>query len=161
MTQTFNGIKYMFFWGGMFSNWYVSDDQFTIDGITYNCGEQYMMYQKAMTFNDKETAKKILDEIVPSEQKKLGRLVKKYNDSTWNRVRYNIVKIGLKEKFSCNKNLKEYLLKYRGYQIVEASPYDRIWGIGYYEQDAIKNIDNWGENLLGEILTELSQEIKY
>ena len=64
MRQTFNGINYMFFWGGMFSNWYISDDQFTVDGITYNCGEQYMMYQKAMTFNDKETAKKILDEIV-------------------------------------------------------------------------------------------------
>ena len=150
----------MFFWGGMFSNWYISDDQFTVDGITYNCGEQYMMYQKAMTFNDKETAKKILDEIVPSEQKKLGRLVKNYNDSTWNRVRYNIVKRGLFAKFSQNENLKEYLLKYKGYQIVEASPYDRIWGIGYYEQDAINNINNWGENLLGKILTELAQEIK-
>ena len=160
MRQTFNGINYMFFWGGMFSNWYISDDQFTVDGITYNCGEQYMMYQKAMTFNDKETAKKILDEIVPSEQKKLGRLVKNYNDSTWNRVRYNIVKRGLFAKFSQNENLKEYLLKYKGYQIVEASPYDRIWGIGYYEQDAINNINNWGENLLGKILTELAQEIK-
>ena len=160
MRQTFNGINYMFFWGGMFSNWYISDDQFTVDGITYNCGEQYMMYQKAMTFNDKETAKKILDEIVPSEQKKLGRLVKNYHDSTWNRVRYNIVKRGLFAKFSQNENLKEYLLKYKGYQIVEASPYDRIWGIGYYEQDAINNINNWGENLLGKILTELAQEIK-
>ena len=160
MRQTFNGINYMFFWGGMFSNWYISDDQFTVDGITYNCGEQYMMYQKAMTFNDKETAKKILDEIVPNEQKKLGRLVKNYNDSTWNRVRYNIVKRGLFAKFSQNENLKEYLLKYKGYQIVEASPYDRIWGIGYYEQDAINNINNWGENLLGKILTELAQEIK-
>ena len=160
MRQTFNGINYMFFWGGMFSNWYISDEQFTVDGITYNCGEQYMMYQKAMTFNDKETAKKILDEIVPSEQKKLGRLVKNYNDATWNRVRYNVVKRGLFAKFSQNENLKEYLHKYKGYQIVEASPYDRIWGIGYYEQDAINNINNWGENLLGKILTELAQEIK-
>jgi len=158
MRQEYNGVNYMFFWSGIFSNWYVSD--FIVNGITYNCGEQYMMHQKALTFNDKKTAKEIMEELMPNLQKQLGRKVKNYNDSVWNRVRYDVVKKGLREKFKQNENSKAYLLKYKDYQIVEASPYDRIWGIGYYEQDAIKNFDNWGENLLGKMLTELAQEIK-
>ena len=158
MRQELNGINYLFFWNGIFSNWYVSD--FTINNVTYNCGEQYMMHQKALFFKDKETANEIMEELMPNLQKQLGRKVKNYDDNAWNRVRYNIVKKGLMEKFKQNENSKAYLLKYKGYQIVEASPYDRIWGIGYYELDAIKNIDTWGENLLGKILTELSQEIK-
>jgi len=39
-----NGIKYKFFWDGLFSNW--SHTEFTVDGIKYNCGEQYMMTEK-------------------------------------------------------------------------------------------------------------------
>lgn len=157
MEKEYKGKKYKFFWGGIFSNWYVAD--FVIDGITYNCGEQYMMYQKAMFFNDIKTADEILEEIVPSEQKALGRQVKNYNDSKWSKVRYDIVKKGLKEKFTQNSSAKKMLLKYKGYQFVEASPKDRIWGIGFDSYVALDNIDNWGENLLGKILTELAQEI--
>jgi ribA/ribD-fused uncharacterized protein len=98
MEQEHKGKKYKFFWGGIFSNWYISD--FIVDGITYNCGEQYMMYQKAIFFNDIKTANKILEEVVPNEQKKLGRQVKNYSDSKWSKVRYDIVKKGLKEKFT-------------------------------------------------------------
>lgn len=158
MKQVYNGVNYMFFWGGIFSNWYVSD--FIVDGITYNCGEQYMMYQKAMFFNDVETANEILEEIIPGEQKALGRKVKNYSDSKWSKVRYDIVKKGLREKFKQSLICKTYLLKHKDYQIVEASPKDAIWGIGYDSYSAIENIDDWGENLLGKILTELAQEIK-
>jgi ribA/ribD-fused uncharacterized protein len=63
MEQIFEGIKYMFFWNGIFSNWHTSF--FEINGVKYNCGEQYMMHQKALTFNDKETADKILVETSP------------------------------------------------------------------------------------------------
>ena len=52
-------IKYKFFWDGIFSNWYYSD--FIVDGILFNCGEQYMMYHKAMTFGDTKTAQKIIE----------------------------------------------------------------------------------------------------
>lgn len=158
MKQTYNGINYMFFWGGMFSNWYVAD--FEVDGVLYNCGEQYMMHMKALTFNDFDTADKIMNECVPSEQKKLGREVKNYKESVWNLVRYELVKKGLKEKFTQIESCKSFLLKHKNCQIVEASPKDRIWGIGYDSYSAIENIDNWGQNLLGKILTELAQEIK-
>jgi ribA/ribD-fused uncharacterized protein len=68
------------------------------------------------------------------------------------------VKKGLREKFSQNKDLKNFLLSYREFIIVEASPYDRIWGIGYDDRSAINNIKDWGENLLGRILNELVNE---
>lgn len=158
MKQTYKGIEYMFFWGGIFSNWYVSD--FTVNGTTYNCGEQYMMHQKALLFNDLETADKIMEECAPPEQKSLGRQVKSFSALAWEKVKYDLVKNGLREKFTQSERAKTYLLKHKHCQIVEASPKDRIWGIGYDSENAINNIDDWGENLLGKILTELAQEIK-
>lgn len=118
-----------------------------------------MMHQKAIAFNDSETAHKILCEYLPANQKKLGREIKNFNEKKWDEIKYNLVKRGLKEKFNQNPQLKRNLLKFRGYQFVEASPKDRIWGIGFGENDAIKNIENWGENLLGKILTELATEL--
>lgn len=157
MEDTHNNIKYKFFWGGPFSNWYKSN--FTINGVTFNCGEQYMMYHKAVTFGDINTAKMIMAEQDPREQKKLGRSVVNFNEDKWNVVKYDIIKNGLREKFKQDVFLKSYISSYYGYKIVEASPFDRIWGIGYKSIDAIKNIDNWGDNLLGRILTELSVEL--
>jgi hypothetical protein len=146
--------KYKFFWKGQFSNWYLSD--FTVNNIIFNCGEQYMMYAKAIFFNDIDTSRQILRTNIPAEQKALGRKVKNYDDSAWNEVRYDLVKKGLIEKFKQNEALSKYLNQYKNYELVEASPYDRIWGIGYSESDAMDNIDNWGTNLLGKILTEIA-----
>lgn len=150
--------KYHFFYKSKLSNWNMST--FTVDGITYNCGEQYMMYQKAITFNDTNTAKLILESTSPREQKNLGRQVKNYDDSIWSQIRFDVVKKGLKERFKQNPILKEELLKHKGKELVEASPIDRIWGIGYDEDNAIQNFNDWGENLLGKILTELITELK-
>lgn len=150
-------IKYKFFLGGILSNWYPAE--FTIDGVKYNCGEQYIMYQKAKLFNDSETALIILKETEPSCQKALGRSIKNFDAKIWDLSKYDIVKRGLREKFTQNTVLKNYLLCHKGYQIVEANPENRIWGIGYSSSDALYNILDWGENLLGKILTELSEEI--
>src|ERR1700722_12927658 len=70
--------KYKFFWDGAFSNWYPST--FFVDGVEFNCVEQYMMYIKAMFFKDKGTADKILLESKPKKQKELGREVKNFNN---------------------------------------------------------------------------------
>lgn len=151
--------KYYFFWKNrsMFSNWFPS--KFKVNGYTYNCGEQYMMHQKAIGFGDLETAHKIMETESPAEQKRLGRTVKNFDNDAWALVRYSVVKRGLREKFQQNPELKAGLLNLKGSIFVEASPMDRIWGIGYTEEDALNNIDNWGLNLLGKILTELSNEI--
>lgn len=151
-----NNKKYKFFWGGIFSNWHLCS--FTVDGITFNCGEQYMMFKKAVIMNDLETAELIMKEKNPRKQKKLGRQVKNYNESLWDNVRYNIVKEGLRQKFIQNPRLKEYLMSFRDHEIVEASPYDSIWGIGFSEEDALGNVDKWGKNLLGNILKDLTNE---
>lgn len=149
-------MKYKFFWNGVFSNWYPS--KFVINEIEYNCGEQYMMYQKAILFKDKEIASKIMNTIIPKLQKTLGKQVKDFHGPTWDFYKYDLIKFGLKQKFEQNPELLKELLKYKGYIFVEASPWDRIWGVGYSEDNALENIDNWGENLLGKILTELCKE---
>ena len=157
MEQIHNGIKYKFFWNGVFSNWHES--HFKVNGVKYKCGEQYMMHQKAIMFGDEETADKILLAHSPSRQKQLGRQVKNFDAARWDAAKYELVKKGLREKFNQNRKFKNELLKYKGFQLVEASPDDRIWGIGFYEGEAIDNIRNWGENLLGKILTELAFEL--
>ncbi len=157
MRTKYDGIEYHFFWNGPFSNWYFSE--FVIDNIKFIGGEQYMMYQKAIVFNDTDTAEKIMEEIFPNKQKSLGRLVKNYDDKVWAEKRYELVKKGLREKFNQNQSLKNKLKSYQGCIFVEASPYDRIWGIGFYDDVALQHIDEWGQNLLGKILTELSNEL--
>lgn len=149
-------MKYTFFWNGIFSNWHKSI--FEVDGITFTSGEQFMMYKKAMLFNDIETADKIMNEEYPRKQKALGRQVKNFNAKIWSDVCYNIIKDGLREKFNQNPEMKKYLISCKDTIIVEASPEDRIWGIGYGEREALENIDDWGQNLLGKICTELANE---
>ena len=151
---------YKFFYSqkSPYSNWYKSD--FTIDGITYNCVEQYMMYTKAILFNDVETASQILSETDQGTIKRLGRQVKNFDEHVWNKYKYSIVKTGVKAKFKQNKQILKNLLSHEGKQFTEASKFDRVWGIGFSEEDALQNVDKWGENLLGKILTEVCNELK-
>ena len=149
--------KYKFFWGGIFSNWYLSD--FEVDGVNFSSGEQYMMYQKALLFGDLDIAEDILFEKNPRNQKAFGRKVRNFNADEWNAASFELVKKGLREKFLQNPELLEYIRTHKGQEIVEASPEDRIWGMGYAIYDAIPNQNNWGENRLGKILTELSLEL--
>jgi len=150
-------IKYKFFWGGYFSNWYPSE--FIVDGIKFNCGEQYMMYQKAKLFGDTNSMNAILISDSPKEQKGLGRGVKNFKADIWDEQRFGLIKIGLKEKFKQDDLFLKELLKYKGYQFVEASPFDNIWGIGYDEKNALSHMNNWGQNLLGKMLTEICEEL--
>lgn len=160
LTNTMKNMnKYKFFWGSTspFSNWYLH--LFVHKGQLFNCSEQAMMYYKAKLFNDNEAGVNILAESNPRIQKQLGRIVKNFDDTIWKEKRYDIVKDILRSKFSGSSELLGYLREHKGFIIVEASPYDRIWGIGYDEKNALANIDKWGENLLGKILTELANEL--
>lgn len=159
-------LDFLFFWGHTknksdkitkvcFSQWYISD--FIIDEILYNCAEKYMMAEKAMLFKDYETLEEILAAENQPEIKALGRKIKNFNEEIWNREKYEIVKRGNLAKFSQGENLKEFLLGTGDKIIVEASPYDSIWGIGMGAND--ENIEDptaWkGENLLGFALMEV------
>ena len=93
---------------GFLSNWYPSP--FTLDGITYANVEQYMMYQKAITFGDSESGAAILATDNPGKIKALGRSVRNYSDTVWNGFRQIVVYKGLLEKFRQNPDLKAQLL---------------------------------------------------
>lgn len=134
---------------GYLSNWYLSD--FTFNGIIYSSMEQYMMYQKAICFKDKEAAREILATTDVGKIKALGRSVKNYDDCYWNGVRQIIVYNGLMAKFSQNEKLKK-MLKETGTSILaECAVNDTIWGIGLSMTD-IRADDpkKWkGQGLLG------------
>lgn len=145
---------YVFFYNGYLSNWYPS--YFNVNKIKYNCMEQFMMAEKARAFHDNKNLSKIMKATAPAIQKALGRNVENYNDNVWQKVRYNIVVKGTIEKYKQNPDLKEKLFTTKGLKLVEASPYDTIWGIGLgIDNPKINNTKSWnGQNLLGKAITE-------
>jgi len=152
--------KHVFFWNGIYSQWYLAD--MVIDGITFNSCEQYMMYRKALLFNDKDTAEEILLEENPREQKKWGRKIKNFDKAIWEQNCLSIVYKGNLAKFTQNQKLQEELLNTEDRFLVEASPLDSIWGIGMAEHDeGVDNPLNWkGLNLLGQALTLVKNQLK-
>jgi len=151
--------KFEFFWGGPFSQWYKSD--FTIDGITYNCAEQYMMAKKALLFQDIDSHTAIMAAKVPAKQKELGRAVKNFDATKWNAVCKQYVYEANFAKFS-KEPLKALLLATAEKEIVEASPYDTIWGIGLSEHNDDRfDKSKWkGTNWLGEVLMQVRDALR-
>jgi ribA/ribD-fused uncharacterized protein len=149
--------QYLYFFSGPFSNWHKSN--FVIDGISYNCVEQYVMYNKALLFANTDIAKQILTTNNPKEQKKLGRAVKNFDMFYWNEHCIQIMFRGCHAKFSQNKRLYDMLMNTTPSMLVEASQFDQIWGIGLNEEDAKKtDPDKWpGKNWLGKTLVELRE----
>jgi ribA/ribD-fused uncharacterized protein len=142
-----------------FSQWYRC--AFTVGANTFNCAEQFMMHGKAELFEDADAATKILAAEHPRDHKALGRKVKNFDDAKWKRARTEIVMAGNRAKFTQNPELRDLLLATAGTTLVEASPYDKIWGIGLAATDPRANDSSqWkGQNLLGKILTELREEL--
>lgn len=150
--------EYCFFLKGELSQWWRSP--FTYHKHDFKNCEQWMMWNKANLFIDKETADEILKATLPSQHKELGRRVKNFDQAVWDTYKRDIVFQGNLCKFSANPHLKEILLSTKPYKLVEANGQDRIWGIGKYVNDpTLMNVSEWGENLLGNILTEIRDTI--
>jgi ribA/ribD-fused uncharacterized protein len=151
--------SFTLFWHGTFSQWHPS--AFEVAGVRFEFAEQFMMYSKALLFGDRATADKIMAAQGPREQKKLGREVSGFDPKTWELFREGVVFTGSYAKFTQNPDLLEELLATRGTTLVEASPHDRIWGIGLGENNAAaRDRAQWqGLNLLGEILTRVREAI--
>ena len=133
-----------------------------LDDVEYNCAEQYMMAQKALLFNDSESHKMIMESIWPDEQKEYGRNVKGFDKDKWETVCRQIVFDGNMAKFSQNPKLLEELMYTDSLEIVEASPYDKIWGIGLHETDP-KALDKsqWeGTNWLGIEIMSVREKLR-
>jgi len=151
---------FLFFWGDWPSNWEYSP--FKLEGIRYNCVEQYMMAEKARLFGDHSTLKRIMSSSDPATQKRLGRSVAGFKSSLWDGVRYQVVFRGNLEKYRQNPELRKLLLETGNDKLVEASPEDKIWGIGMRKDErGVENPKNWkGQNLLGKAITQVRETIR-
>lgn len=161
--------KYIYFWGHQTSKSYVGKEcmsqwypsTFKVDGWEYDNCEQFMMAKKAELFNDTESFKRILATSNPRKVKELGRAVKNFDANIWDANKFDIVVKGNYEKFVQNSDLKKYLLSTNDDILVEASPYDKVWGVGLRASDPlILNESTWkGENLLGKALMEVRNDL--
>jgi len=159
-------LKFLFFWGHSnalnekvgkfcFSQWF--ELPFLVDGIIYKTAEHWMMANKAALFNDFNTHQKIINAKSPGEAKELGRQVLGFDEQIWATNRYDIVVNGNIHKFNQHSVLADFLMNTKDRVLVEASPIDKIWGIGLSKDS--EQIDNpyfWnGQNLLGFALMEV------
>lgn len=157
---------YVFFYGSVFSNWF--ECKLIWRGIEFNCAEQAMMWAKGMVFGDKESQAKILATDDPRKQKALGRKIKNFDLEVWHEVCVDLVTDICYAKFSQELSLGLCLIQHGyGRNFVEASPYDRIWGVGLSEDDnRILDPKNWmGRNYLGicldRVCERLTKELTY
>ena len=141
------------------SQWWMEDFYTMVDSYLYM--EQYMMAGKAQLFGDEERRKEILACSDPKQIKALGRKVRGFDQVVWDKFKYAIVLNGNWCKFSQNRELREFLLSTGDSVLVEASPYDRIWGIQLSaDTPEAQNPFRWrGENLLGFALMEVRDEL--
>lgn len=148
--------KFVFFWGNreIYSNFYKKP--FFYKGVKIPCSEVGFMMEKAIQFNDTDILNKLKTAHNPARAKELGRKIKNYDDAVWNEVRYDRMKEVLIAKFS-DPALKKQLKDTGKRTLVEASPMDKIWGIGMDENHPqVEDISKWkGQNLLGQVLMDI------
>ncbi len=132
-----------------------------IDDIVYQTAEHWMMAAKARLFGDGDTLAKILESSDPKTAKALGRTVKNFDSDVWTANARRLVTEGNIAKFGQNQELRTFLLATGNLVLVEASPYDRIWGIGLMADDErVKNPGTWqGQNLLGFALMDVREQL--
>lgn len=149
---------HIYFWGDQspLSNFY-QPIKIAYDGNTFTSSEQFYMYYKALFFGDTHIAERILKTDKQYMAKQLGREVSGFNETMWNTVKEDIMFNVVLMKFTLNEGVKHYLKSTGNKVLVEASPYDRVWGIGLYPTDPlVLDEKNWlGENLLGKVLMEV------
>ncbi|MBM2615973.1 NADAR family protein [Actinoplanes sp. LDG1-06] len=166
-----NRVKYLFFWGhqperdgsagaGCLSQWWPS--RFVAEGHEFASAEHYMMWRKAVLFSDDAMAERILAAPHPKVAKTLGGRVSHFRQDVWDANRFEIVVSGNRAKFGQDAELRDYLLTTGERVLVEASPLDRIWGIGLSRDDpAASDPGRWrGTNLLGFALMDVRDELR-
>jgi ribA/ribD-fused uncharacterized protein len=161
--------RFLFFWGhrersggvtsACLSQWYGAP--FVVEARRYPTAEHWMMAQKALLFADHAIHARILQAKSPSEAKSLGREVRHFDEATWKKHCYDIVVCGNFHKFSQHPDLRKFLQDTGNRVLVEASPVDRVWGIGLAAGDErARNPRRWrGQNLLGFALMDVRERI--
>ncbi|RIV40355.1 NADAR family protein [Micromonospora radicis] len=163
-------VRYLFFWGhqpqpdgrvgpGCLSQWWPAP--FVVDGIRYATAEHYMMIGKARLFGDVAVAEQMLTAPHPGAVKALGRKVRDFDQATWDAHSFDLVVAGNVAKFSQHPGLGHYLSRTGNRVLVEASPADRVWGIGLPATDprAHDPVQWHGRNLLGFALMRVRGQL--
>jgi len=131
---------------------------------TFSTCEQYMMAHKAHLFNPgadgQPYVQGILEATDPQKQRTLGRAVPNFDEAVWGAYRFVIVRWGNYFKFTQHAALKQVLLDTGDRELVEASPRDRIWGVGFGAAKAEVSRPKWGLNLLGKALMDVRERIR-
>lgn len=163
MTRTKNRL---YFWGGLLSNWAYVPGGINIqndegDIKSFPTSEHLFMWFKASCFCDREAMKFIENAETPKQAKSIGRKVKNFDERVWIEAREEFMLLALRYKAASWPEFKNFV-KNEMREFVEASPYDKIWGIGTDEDTAARddNPENWnGLNLLGKSLGRLRDEL--
>lgn len=163
-------IELLFFWGhtpkappavdnACLSQWFPA--AFVLDGVRYATAEHFMMAEKARLFRDDAALRIVLESATPADAKKAGRAVKDFDDQAWARARSASVVTGNIAKFDQNPALAAHLKSTGAKILVEASPRDRIWGIGMGASNPdARDPAKWrGQNLLGFALVEARRQL--
>ncbi|MBE2999186.1 NADAR family protein [Nocardiopsis sp. HNM0947] len=170
LSREADAAEYLFFWGhrkppsgvsaSCLSQWW--EAPFTVDGKTYRTAEHYMMAGKARLFGDVGSERRILAAEHPGDAKALGRGVAGFEQGAWEAARYGIVVEGSVAKFGRHPELAAFLLGTGARVLVEASPGDRVWGIGMAKDDPdVGDPRCWrGLNLLGFALMEARARLR-
>ena len=138
-------LKYVTFWhegkeypNHYFSQWY-QGEPFSVNGRSYLSAEQYMMSEKVLLFKDLYHYSLIMEESSPKKCKDLGRLVAGFESTTWDNALREIIFHGNLGKFQSDITLVDALLETENAVLVEASPYDGIYGAGLTESDLLNS----------------------
>ncbi|WKX72874.1 NADAR family protein [Streptomyces sp. XD-27] len=163
-------FRYVWFWGhqppkgggvgaGCFSQWWPAP--FTVDGVAYATAEHWMMAGKARLFGDEDAERRAIAASHPHAAKAVGRSVRGFQEAVWLEHRFELVVRGSVHKFGQHPALRDYLLGTGARVLVEASPVDRVWGIGLAADDErAQDPARWrGLNLLGFALMEARQRL--
>jgi len=165
LVEAGSAVEYLHFWGhrpepdgspgkGSLSQWF--EAPFVVDGVRYRTAEHWMMAEKARLFGDADAEIAAIEAANPALAKAAGRTVRDFDDAVWERERFEIVVRGNTHKFAAHSEMREYLVRTRSRVLVEASPRDRVWGIGMgAKNENAENPAAWrGLNLLGFALME-------
>jgi len=149
-----------YFWGSVFSQW--APSEFEIDGVIYSHAEQYMMAKKALLFKDFNAHRAIMNTKDPKEQKLIGRTVSNFNPDVWNQHCRKFVYEANYAKFTQNPKMFDELMGTGTKEIVEASPEDKIWGIGLHSTNPLAwDKATWqGTNWLGQAIMQVRERLK-
>ena len=140
-----------------YSNFHPSP--FIINGQPFHSSEQWVQYQKALTFGDSYTANQILQSDTALECKQLSHNIIGVDNEKWKSVGYELCFNGIREKFLQNPPLLA-MLKTTTPKVLAEVTTDRLWGTGIRLWDTYAlDIEKWsGTGWLSRMLITIRDE---